>query len=282
MRVAFDSFDRIGGIGFRPPAPAVAHATAMSRPRRFATRPCSRLEAGRFRALSTGRTARSGRARPRPGRTTATNRWDRTAVSRSGGGPGEPRDAVLRYDKRTRTHGQRWLVSSTSLSRRIIDDARPPQEDETRACGAIACSCSATAKEAGAADCGRRSIDCRPHRAGRRGQAARAGHRIRRGTALLDGKISPEEQTAIDAMTRLVTDVRALKPSIPDRDNFVQRTCVVLADLRLRSAASGDRLAPFAAGRARLPVTMEDLTWNARGSRATSEVVSGAEPFVHR
>ena len=99
--------------------------------------------------------------------------------------------------------------------------------------------------------------------------------------AMLDGKITPEEQVRLDAMTKLVADVRALKPSDPPivTPSFSAPASYWL-DLRGYDP-------PLAATRLKQPmfvlqgdrdfqVTMDDLdAWKrALGSRANVQVKS--------
>ncbi len=131
VRVAFDSFDRIGGIGFRPPAPAVAYA-----PPAYVTPAAFRDEAVIVDAGGwplPGTLSMPVGDGPFPGvvlvHGSGPNDRDESL------GPNKPfRDlaeglasrgiAVLRYDKRTRTHGNRVAgLRDFTVKEEVIDDA---------------------------------------------------------------------------------------------------------------------------------------------------------------
>ena len=131
MRIAFDSFDCIGGIGFRPPAPAVAYA-----PPPYVTPAAFRDEAVTVDAggwplpgtlsMPVGLLPFPGvGAVRRLGRTTATNRWGPNKVFRDlAEGLASRGIAVLRYDKRTRTHGSRVAgLRDFTVKEEVTDDA---------------------------------------------------------------------------------------------------------------------------------------------------------------
>ena len=297
VRVAFDSTDRIAGIGFRPAASAIAYD-----PPPYVTSSAFRDEAVVVDAGGwplPGTLSLPVAEGPFPGvvlvHGSGPNDRDESI------GPNKPfRDlaeglasrgiAVLRYDKRTRTHGSRVAgLRDFTTKEEVIDDAvaavrKMRETPRVRADRVFVLGHSLggmLAPRIAAAD---PSVAGLILLAGAVKPLEQAIVDQTRYLAMLDGKISPEEQVTLDAAIKLAADVRALKPSDPPLVSpLVSAPASYWLDLRGYDP-------PLAATRLKLPmlvlqgerdyqVTMDDLqAWKrALGSRANVQLKSYQE-----
>lgn len=294
FRVAFDSTDRIAGLGFRPPAPAVAYAApAYVTPSAFRDEPIV-VDAGGWPLPGTlSMPVGDG---PFPGvvlvHGSGPNDRDESI------GPNKPfRDlaeglasrgiAVLRYDKRTRTHGNRVAgLSDFTVKEEVIDDAlaavrKMRETARVRADRVFVLGHSLGGMLAPRIAAGDPSIAGLILMAGLVKPLEQAIVDQTRYIALLDGKISPEEQSSLDAVTRLAADVRALKPADPPIVSpLFSAPASYWIDLRgyhPPTVASTLKLPMFVLqGERDYQVTMDDLdAWKrALGSRANVQLKS--------
>ena len=228
IRVAFDPVDRLGGLGYLPPEPTVAYSAPA-----YVTASAFRDEAFTIDAGGwplQGILSLPVGEGPFPG-----------VVLVHGSGPND-RDAsigpnklfrdlaeglasrgiaVLRYDKRTRTHANRVAtLRDFTVKEEVVDDAVAAVKKmrETRGIRAdrvfvLGHSLGGMlAPRIAAAD---PSIAGLILMAGATTSLEQAIVNQTRYLAMLDGKVSAEEQTALDSATKLAADVRALKPSDP-------------------------------------------------------------------
>ena len=228
VRVAFDPAGRIGGIGFRPPEATVAY-TAPS----YVTPAALREEAITVDAggwpLPGTLTLPIGDG-PFPGvvlvHGSGPNDRDESY------GPNKPfRDlaeglasrgiAVLRYDKRTRTHANRIAaLGDFTVKEEVVDDAVAAVK-KLREVRAIRADRVFVLGHSLGGMLAPRIAAAEPSIAGLIVMAGAVRSMEQsivdqtRYLAMLDGKVSAEEQVAIDAVIKLAADVRALKPGDP-------------------------------------------------------------------
>ena len=304
FRVAFDSFDRIVGIGFRPPAPTVAYtAPAYVTPTAFRDEAFT-VDAGGWPLPGTLVTASRRRDRfpewsssMARDRTTATHRSDRTscfAIWRRGWPAAGSRCCDMTSARRTHAARVATLRDFT-VKEEVVDDAvaavrKMRETARIRADRVFVLGHSLggmLAPRIAAAD---------PSIAGLILMAAAVKPLEQsivdqtRYLAMLDGKVSVEEQAAAGCRheaRRRCSRAQAIRPT--DRVAAVQRTRVVLARLaRLQPACRGEPSEAADAGPsrgARLP--SHDGGFCSVAARAgvarrcAIEIVSGAESFVH-
>ena len=220
--------DRLAGLGFRPPAPTVAYSAPP-----YVTASAFRDEA--FTVDAGGW--------PLPGTLTlpvGDGPFPAVVLVHGSGpndrdesfGPNKPfRDlaeglasrgiAVLRYDKRTRAHASRvGGLRDFTVKEEVVDDAVAAVKKMRETAGIRADRVFVLGHSLGGM-LAPRIAAADPSIAGLILMAAavkpleQAIVDQTRYLAMLDGKISAEEQAALDAVTKLAADVRALKPSDP-------------------------------------------------------------------
>ena len=228
IRVAFDPADRLGGLSFRPPESPVAYSAPA-----YVTASAFRDEAFTFDAGGwplQGTLSLPVGSGPFP-----------ALVLVHGSGPND-RDAsigptkifrdlaeglasrgiaVLRYEKRTRAHAARIsALRDFTVKEEVVDDAVAAVKRMRETTGIRADRVFVLGHSLGGM-LAPRIAAAEPSIAGLILLAAavrpleQAIVDQTRYLAMLDGKVSPEEQASLDAVTKLAADVRALKPSDP-------------------------------------------------------------------
>jgi dienelactone hydrolase len=195
--------------------------------------------------------------------------------------------AVLRYDKRTRTHANRInAIPGFTVKDEVVDDAiaavkRMREARGIRADRVFVLGHSLGGTLAPRIAAGDPSIAGLVVMAGLARPLEQAIADQIRYMAMLDGTMSPEEQAAQDAITKLVADVRALKPSDPPLVSPVfSAPASYWVDLRgYDPPATASRLKQpmlVLQGERDYQVTMEDFAaWQrALGSRANVQLKS--------
>jgi uncharacterized protein len=294
FRVAFDPNDRLAGLGVAPPAPTVAFSAAAY------------VTASAFRDESF--TVDAG-GWPLPGTLSmpiGDGPFPAVVLVHGSGpndrdtsfGPNKPfRDlaeglasrgiAVLRYDKRTRTHATRIAgLRDFTVKEEVVDDVVAAVKQMRTTKGVRSDRVFVLGHSLGGM-LAPRIAAAEPSIAGLILLAAatkpleQAIVEQTRYLVMLDGKVSAEEEGALAAMTKLAMDVRALKPGDPPIvSTGISAPASYWLDLRGYDP-------PAAAGRLTLPmlvlqgerdyqVTMEDYAaWQrAIGSRANVQMKS--------
>jgi hypothetical protein len=294
IRVAFNPADQLGGLGYAPPTSTVAYtAPAYVTASAFSDAAIT-IDAGGW-PLEGVLTMPAG-AGPFPGVVLVhgSGPHDRDSTL----GPNKPfRDlaeglasrgiAVLRYDKRTRTHASRvGPLRDFTVKEETIDDAVAAVKKLRETPGVRADRVFVLGHSLGAMVAPRIAA-AEPAIAGLILLAAPARSLVQsiidqmRYLAMLDGKVTPEEEAALDAVNKLAVAVRALKPTDPPLVSPpFSAPASYWIDLR-------DYDPPAAAARLKQPmlvlqgerdyqVTMEDFAaWRrAMGSRANAEFKS--------
>jgi uncharacterized protein len=228
LRVAFDPADRIGGLGFLPPASAVPYtAPAYVTPAAFRDEAVT-VDAGGWPLPGTLSMPAGDGPFPAVVLVHGSGPNDRDESL----GPNKPfRDlgeglaskgiAVLRYDKRTRVHGGRVAgLRGFTVKDEVVDDAVAAVKKLRETRGIRPDRVFVLGHSLGGMLSPRIAL----------GDPSIAGLILMAGPArpleqsivdqiryltMLDGTVSAEEQKALDAAIKLVADVKALKPGDP-------------------------------------------------------------------
>ena len=294
LRIAFDPAGRLGGLGFTPPASTAAYSAPA-----YVTASAFRdeaviVDAGGWPLPGTLSTPVGEGPFPAVVLVHGSGPNDRDESF----GPNKPfRDlaeglasrgiAVLRYDKRTRTHANRVVsISNPTVKDEVVDDAIAAVKMMRERRGIKADRVFVLGHSLGgmlapriaAAD---PSIAGLILLAGATRSLEQAILDQTRYLATLDGKISAEEQAAIDAAAKLFAEVRALEPSDPPAGSQIAgMPASYWSDLRRYDpAASAARLKlPMLVlqGERDYQVTMDEFAaWQrALGSRANVQLKS--------
>jgi dienelactone hydrolase len=294
IRVAFDPADRVGGLGYGPPEPTVPYAPPpYVTPSAFRDEAVT-IDAGGWPLPGTLSMPAGDGPFPAVILVHGSGPNDRDASI----GPNKPfRDlaeglasrgiAVLRYDKRTRVHAARIVgLRDFTVKDEVVDDAVAAVKKARETRGIRPDRVFVVGHSLGGM-LAPRIVAADPAIAGlivMAGPARPLEQAIvdqMRYMAMLDGKISTEEQARLDAAIKLATDVRALKPSDPPiTSGQISAPASYWIDLRgFDPPAAASRLQQpmlVLQGERDYQVTMDDFaSWRrAVGSRANVQLKS--------
>ncbi len=294
FRVAFDPNDRLAGLGVAPPAPTVAYsAPSYVTASAFRDEPFT-VDAGGWPLPGTLSMPIGDGPFPAVVLVHGSGPNDRDESI----GPNKPfRDlaeglasrgiAVLRYDKRTRTHASRIAgLRDFTVKEEVVDDVVAAVKQMRTTKGVRPDRVFVLGHSLGGM-LAPRIAAAEPSIAGlillaaATKQLEQAIVEQTRYLVMLDGKVSAEEEGALAAMTKLAADVRALKPGDPPIvSTGISAPASYWLDLRgYDPPAAASRLAlPMLVlqGERDYQVTMEDhAAWQrAIGSRANVQMKS--------